>query len=94
MSLMRCPNCNAATVQVRGSRVAARAPSMRRRRHCTSCDYRWSTWEMSAEQVRTLQQLLPKLRQIQAATTDLLQAEKIVGPLRGSYPDDEPGDAA
>lgn len=90
MSLMRCPNCNATTVQVRDSRVVSRTASVRRRRHCTSCRYRWSTWEMNAGQVRALQQQIPSLcREIQVATTALSRAEKLIGALSGLYPDDE-----
>ena len=42
---MHCPNCNNSDTKVIDSRVAADGLAIRRRRECTSCTFRFSTYE-------------------------------------------------
>lgn len=42
---MRCPSCNHEETKVIDSRVAADGLSIRRRRECVSCQFRFSTYE-------------------------------------------------
>ena len=42
---MRCPSCNNEDTKVIDSRVAADGLSIRRRRECESCQFRFSTYE-------------------------------------------------
>lgn len=42
---MQCPLCNHEETKVVDSRVASDGLSIRRRRECLSCDYRFSTYE-------------------------------------------------
>ena len=42
---MQCPKCNAKDTRVIDSRVARNGISIRRRRSCTQCDYRFTTAE-------------------------------------------------
>lgn len=42
---MRCPFCNQEDTKVIDSRVASDGLSIRRRRECTSCEFRFSTYE-------------------------------------------------
>ncbi len=42
---MHCPNCNNCDTKVIDSRVAADGLAIRRRRECTSCTFRFSTYE-------------------------------------------------
>jgi len=42
---MKCPNCSHEDTKVIDSRVAADGLSIRRRRECESCEFRFSTYE-------------------------------------------------
>jgi transcriptional repressor NrdR len=42
---MRCPACNVSDTKVLDSRVASDGFSIRRRRECLKCDFRFSTYE-------------------------------------------------
>ncbi len=42
---MQCPRCNARDTRVIDSRIARNGLSIRRRRQCTGCDYRFTTIE-------------------------------------------------
>ena len=42
---MQCPRCNARDTRVIDSRIAKNGISIRRRRLCTECDYRFNTME-------------------------------------------------
>ncbi len=43
---MKCPFCSAPDTQVVDSRVSEEGDSIRRRRRCTACDKRFTTYEM------------------------------------------------
>ncbi|MGH8670470.1 MAG: transcriptional regulator NrdR, partial [Burkholderiales bacterium] len=43
---MKCPFCGAEGTQVADSRVSEDGASVRRRRRCTACDKRFTTYEM------------------------------------------------
>ncbi len=43
---MNCPHCGSADTEVKDSRPATGIPSIRRRRRCTSCRSRFSTYEL------------------------------------------------
>ena len=47
---MRCPQCGGPT-DVRDSRVSTAQDSVRRRRGCLDCEYRFTTYELSQEQL-------------------------------------------
>ncbi|WP_420453251.1 transcriptional regulator NrdR [Ilumatobacter sp.] len=42
---MRCPACNAVDSRVVDSRIAEEGTATRRRRRCSSCDHRFTTYE-------------------------------------------------
>lgn len=42
---MHCPFCNAPDTQVRDSRILDGGETVKRRRHCSSCDSRFTTFE-------------------------------------------------
>lgn len=66
MSLLPCPSCYAGQTKVKDSRLS-REPimSIRRRRHCPLCGYRWTTFEVGEEmmsKVHRLARLLGRVR--------------------------------
>ncbi|MEC9181057.1 MAG: transcriptional regulator NrdR, partial [Actinomycetota bacterium] len=46
---MRCPTCNTDDTRVADSRMAENGSSIRRRRHCGGCGYRFTTFERIEE---------------------------------------------
>ena len=46
---VRCPNCNTDDTRVADSRMAENGSSIRRRRHCSGCGHRFTTFERIEE---------------------------------------------
>jgi len=60
---MKCPRCQS------DSRViATREP--KRRRQCTSCSHRWSTFELSAEDLGKLRAEVVRLARVRALVNE------------------------
>lgn len=52
---MNCPACKKRTgVEVVDSRFDRETQRVRRRRRCTSCAHRWTTWEVTAETIEAI----------------------------------------
>ena len=59
---MNCPTCNAATVKVTDSRPVDGGASVRRRRKCLACGYRWITYELDADQLPAENRAMVRVR--------------------------------
>lgn len=73
--MMHCPVCASSMTTVVNSRPID--VSVRRRRQCVKCDYRWSTYEISAEAFNALTDLEAVLDQARASLN--AQAQVIEG---------------
>lgn len=52
---MRCPNCNSTEKnKVCNTRINIDQTIVRRRRECSVCSHRWTTYEMDASEVKNL----------------------------------------
>lgn len=48
---MTCPKCGSRQVRVTDSRPVDEGSSVRRKRACRTCEYRWLTFEVDADQL-------------------------------------------
>jgi transcriptional regulator NrdR family protein len=55
---IECPECRKLETRVVDSRPSYERGSIRRRRECLSCDYRWSTFEVDADRLALLEDQL------------------------------------
>lgn len=74
-----CPACNKPTCRVKESRKTFDA--VRRRYECSSCDYRYTTYEIQSEAYDELRSLRSKISQLQQIFAD------IAPPLTASKPE-------
>lgn len=58
---MKCPNCNSTNIFTSNSRKSEERNSVYRRRECSDCEHRWTTYEVSAELLSTYENLHKKL---------------------------------
>lgn len=73
---MFCPSCHADDTKVVDSRVAGEGMSVRRRRQCLSCSYRFTTFERVEE--------VPVVVQKSDGTTEPFDRDKIVYGVRAA----------
>ena len=73
---MHCPSCHADDTKVVDSRLAEEGASVRRRRQCLSCSYRFTTFERVEE--------VPLLVVKTNGVTQPFDREKIVGGVRAA----------
>lgn len=76
----RCPACGQSSAAVIESRQVASVT--RRRRHCSSCNERFTTYELSQEEYYGLLDKVKRLQRIEAALADIAPA-----PERKHQPD-------
>lgn len=62
---MKCPNCSSSDVYIVDTRRKVEG-RVSRRRACMSCDYRWNTTEVRAEELAQLQVAAQELACLQA----------------------------
>ena len=73
--MLQCPRCQGES-GVRDSRPIGR--TIRRRRECKQCRWRWSTFELSAEYMHAVRIITRSAREMLASSTSLLaDLEKI-----------------
>ena len=73
---MHCPSCHADDTKVVDSRLAEEGASVRRRRQCLSCSYRFTTFERVEE--------VPLLVVKSNGVTQPFDREKIIGGVRSA----------
>lgn len=57
---MKCPNCGAETLKTLQTRDALEGYSIRRRKECMACGYRFTTFELLLEKKLILSPKLPE----------------------------------
>ena len=62
---MKCPDCGSSDVYIVDTRKKVE-DRVNRRRACMSCDYRWNTTEVRAEELAQLQIAAQELTTLQA----------------------------
>lgn len=73
---MHCPSCHADDTKVVDSRLAEEGASVRRRRQCLSCSYRFTTFERVEE--------VPLLVVKSSGAPQPFEREKIIGGVRAA----------
>jgi len=61
---MKCPHCSWGSSAVLEARQTQQYK--RRRRECLSCEHRWTTVEVTAEEYKELKELANKAQQLQS----------------------------
>lgn len=59
---MSCPHCASTQVRVTDSRPVDQGASVRRRRLCMTCNHKWITFEIDADQLPVENQTLARVR--------------------------------
>lgn len=54
---MRCPGCDSLNDKTIDSRPAEDYTKIRRRRKCLDCNYKWTTYESSQDQLKKIEQI-------------------------------------
>lgn len=70
---MKCPECGAFRTEVQDTRGRGSGKVVWRKRYCTRCENRWSTWETINNPVRDSRLLRVLIGALKTAINELLQ---------------------
>lgn len=78
----QCTKCGAPETEVKDSRPThvGMNPAIRRRRACTKCGFRFSTFETVQEKYNSFQKVAAAQSALSAALVAIERAQRIVGP--------------
>lgn len=79
---LRCPNCFSISSKVSDTRNTTHHITIRRRRECKNCEYRWTTYEIDSEKYALIIPLLTNLPQLKTLLSALQEALPVLEPYR------------